>query len=431
MKHLKIKNKGIVDLALMRLIGASTKKEDVNKIGQFGTGLKYALSYLLRNGNNFKVFVGEEEVRFEAKEVKIVNKTIQEIYFNDQSMNITTEYGYQWTAWEIIRELWCNAIDEEDASKDIIDGRSTINGEEGFTTFYIELTQDIQEVVDSWDKYFITRDALYSDDKIAIFKNNDEKDELKIYKNHVLVDDNKHFVSLFHYDLKSCDLNELRQYRGYLGHDVGSAIMNSNKEVVKLYLEDYNFGNENFYETRSSYFGMFDYSMDKIRDIFEGYVFLHPESSKQPKGKIVSVPNDLYEILEKCGMPCEKINTKNCYNGYYGGGGSGYGLGSLSYKEVQNSFLNNSLKRLARKYKYTSEIVIALPITAKEDFEVIPDGGRLVFNSNLDVKSDKDLEAIFIIGMLHNQESNMYSLMKRFIKIILRSSNFKKVLFGS
>ncbi len=71
MKHLIISNKGLLDITLLKLMGASTKTEDTSKIGQFGTGLKYAISYLLRTGNNFKFFIGEKEVIFTLKPIII------------------------------------------------------------------------------------------------------------------------------------------------------------------------------------------------------------------------------------------------------------------------------------------------------------------------------------------------------------------------
>lgn len=425
MKHLLIENKGLLDVTLMKLIGASTKTEDTTKIGQFGTGLKYAISYLLRTGNQFKIFIGETEISFELKELHVLNKSLHEIYCDGVSMNITTQYGYQWTAWEILRELWCNAIDEEHALKKVIDGRSKQQGKEGFTRFYIELTEDIEHVVNNWADYFINDTPLYEDTKIAIYRNPGK--QLKIYKNHVLVDDNKHYKSHFVYDLKGCDLNELRQYRGYHGSDIGKAIMNSNKEVVDEFIKLYNNADSDVIEKNNIYFSDYAYSKDKIREIFQGYLFLHPESNKSCSGRVVRIPKDLYLILEKCGLSCEKIKVRRS-SGYYGGSGTGYETADIGYKEVQNDYLKKGIQRLMRKYKCDTPFVIAASID--REFEVIPSNNTLVFNTELDILADKDLESVVIIGILHSKNTNMYQLMKRFVKIILRSTNFKKILFS-
>ena len=49
MKYLIITNKGEIEPQALHLVGASTKRGDSSKIGQFGSGNKYALAYLLRN----------------------------------------------------------------------------------------------------------------------------------------------------------------------------------------------------------------------------------------------------------------------------------------------------------------------------------------------------------------------------------------------
>ena len=136
----------------------------------------------------------------------------------------------------------------------------------------------------------------------------------------------------------------------------------------------------------------------------------------------------MYNILKECELPCEKIKVKRSGSGWYGSSSIGYNETDIAYKEVQNNFLNKALKRLMRKYKCTTPFVIGASIDA--DFEIIPGFDKIVFNTMLDVLSDKDLEAIVIIGMLHSKETNMYYLMKRFVKVILRSSSFKKILFS-
>ena len=65
MKYLKIQNQGLLDIRLVALMGGTTKANDEYKIGQFGTGLKYTLAYLIRNNIDFKIFVGTEEIKVE------------------------------------------------------------------------------------------------------------------------------------------------------------------------------------------------------------------------------------------------------------------------------------------------------------------------------------------------------------------------------
>jgi len=60
MKYLKIQSKGEIETEALSLMGASTKKEDFNTIGKYGSGGKYSISSLIRNGIDFKIFSGEK-----------------------------------------------------------------------------------------------------------------------------------------------------------------------------------------------------------------------------------------------------------------------------------------------------------------------------------------------------------------------------------
>ena len=58
MKFIKITSKGEIDIRAFSLVGATSKRNDNSKIGMFGSGLKYTLSYLLNNNIDFRVFSG-------------------------------------------------------------------------------------------------------------------------------------------------------------------------------------------------------------------------------------------------------------------------------------------------------------------------------------------------------------------------------------
>lgn len=117
MKYLKITNNGELDIRLVALMGGTTKSKDKFKIGQFGTGLKYTLAFLYRNNLDFKIFVGTDEVKLHTEKEIIRNETFEIICINGQRTSITTKMGEDWLAWMIVRELWCNALDEGGAEK--------------------------------------------------------------------------------------------------------------------------------------------------------------------------------------------------------------------------------------------------------------------------------------------------------------------------
>jgi hypothetical protein len=112
MKYLKIQNDGLLDIRLVALMGGTTKSNDKYKIGQFGTGLKYTLAYLFRSNLDFKIFVGTEEIKLHIEKEVIRDEDFEIICINGNRTSITTRMGEDWEAWMIIRELWCNALDE-------------------------------------------------------------------------------------------------------------------------------------------------------------------------------------------------------------------------------------------------------------------------------------------------------------------------------
>lgn len=104
-------NPGVAELAALTTLGVSVK-EGENAIGMFGTGFKFAVAVLLRNGCTVRLFRGKEEHVFSLRDTVIRGKTFQMVYLDNQSLNITTELGKSWEVWMAYRELHSNALDE-------------------------------------------------------------------------------------------------------------------------------------------------------------------------------------------------------------------------------------------------------------------------------------------------------------------------------
>lgn len=424
MKYLKLSNKGEIDVRLIFLMGATTKTDDLSKIGKFGTGMKYAISYFLRNGIDFKVFSGENEVMFNTEEQVIGNNVFEEIYCNGKSMNITTHYGHQWQAWEALREIWCNAKDEGLEGKKTLDSRSVMQGTKDTTCFYIQMTKEIREVYEKWGSYFLEDVPLYEDDSVAIYKNTEGK--LKLYKNTVLIEDSEVYNSLFHYDIKQAELNELRQYRGYHKSDIGRALLNSNKAVIELLLEAIK-ANTDCMEVKLDW-DYLTYDAKKVKMLFGGNLYLHPESDATLKGRFVKVNATLFNLLQKVGLPCEKV-TKT-YGGYFGGSGAGYSDAKAgSYKKIEMPELKVRIDAILSKYNEYIEYIIAQPI--KSDFEMVWEYKKAIFSSSLEHLSDADLESTVLIGILHSKNKNLYKVLKRLVKMLYKKEFFKQIFFGT
>lgn len=245
MKYLKIQNNGELDIRLVALMGGTTKTNDKYKIGQFGTGLKYTLSYLFRNNIEFKVFVGEKLIDIKTEKETIKDTDFEIVCLEGHRTSITTQMGHQWNAWMIIRELWCNALDEGGSLREVITDDELVIGEAEKTTFYIQLTTEIQQVLDNWSSYFIhNKEPMWENDDYAIYENS-EKGNLKLYKQGVLIYQHPHTKSLFNYDIKGADINELREFRGLVSYEVFNALEKPNETVITYFLQ--NVGKEKDY----------------------------------------------------------------------------------------------------------------------------------------------------------------------------------------
>lgn len=232
-KYLKIQNKGELDIRLIALMGGTTKTNDKYKIGQFGTGLKYTLAYLFRNKIDFKIFIGNQEIKIHTEKEMIAGQCFEIICINGQRTSITSLMGSDWTAWMIIREVYTNALDEGEANYEITD---KIIGKIDTTTFYFEMKPEIMEVYNNWHHYFIIGcEPYYQDENVKIFP---QKGKLTIYKQGILIHQEE-MDSLFNYDFLNCPLNELREYKGFLEYDIYKTICNINDpKVIQYFIEN-------------------------------------------------------------------------------------------------------------------------------------------------------------------------------------------------
>lgn len=105
-------NPGEIDLRGATIAGLSAKDSD-SPIGFFGTGLKYSIASILRWGGNITIHAGLTRHTFSAQELEFRGKSFSQIFHNDQPLGFTTEYGKNWEPWQVFRELYANALDED------------------------------------------------------------------------------------------------------------------------------------------------------------------------------------------------------------------------------------------------------------------------------------------------------------------------------
>lgn len=105
------RNKGVIDPRSITTFGVSSK-ENSNAIGYFGTGLKYAIAILLREGCEIEIHTGGQKLEFGTMEQTVRVDEFTFVTMNGQPLAFTTELGKNWELWQAIREIWCNCLDE-------------------------------------------------------------------------------------------------------------------------------------------------------------------------------------------------------------------------------------------------------------------------------------------------------------------------------
>ncbi len=205
MKYLKISNQTEIDENAFTLLGACTKRDDSNKIGYFGSGLKYAIAVLLRENIEFKVFSGEKEIVIGLESQLFREQAFNVITVNGKKTSLTTSMGVDWKIWQAIREIFCNALDETDSTHGIVE---EIIPKDGVTSFYLPVgNEEIQQILNSWDNYFSFNRTQIAGDCCKIFHS--LNDTTNIYRKGIRCHDSS-FHSLYDYDFSKIRINESR-----------------------------------------------------------------------------------------------------------------------------------------------------------------------------------------------------------------------------
>lgn len=105
-------NPGQIDPIAISTMGLHFKETN-SPIGFFGTGLKYAIATLLRNGGAIELRAkGQVQAKFTYRPQSFRGTTANIVYMNDTPLGFTTALGKTWQLWMAYRELYSNALDE-------------------------------------------------------------------------------------------------------------------------------------------------------------------------------------------------------------------------------------------------------------------------------------------------------------------------------
>lgn len=205
MKYLKIKNSGEIEPQALTLIGASTKTDDNQKIGMFGSGNKYALAYILRNRIDLQIYSGVNRISIDTKSEIFREEEFEIVYINGERTSITTRMGKDWEMWQAIREVYCNAVDEGDETIEVVKRIEPVDGE---THFYMEYTEEVKKVISDFDKYFSKDKAVVSETSFGKIMTKSHK-TVNVYRKGIRCADTN-YESVYDYDINEIHINESR-----------------------------------------------------------------------------------------------------------------------------------------------------------------------------------------------------------------------------
>ncbi len=140
-------NKSVLPLECISTFGVSVK-ETSNPIGYFGTGLKYAIATLLREGGTVGMCIDGIEYEFTSESRDVRGRAFGFIFMNGNQLPFTTELGKNWHLWQAYRELYSNCVDEG-GTVEITDETERDAPDEG-TSIYVTGLDEIHAGSDSF-----------------------------------------------------------------------------------------------------------------------------------------------------------------------------------------------------------------------------------------------------------------------------------------
>lgn len=227
-----LKNPGLLEIDLMTTMGAHVKESE-SYLGRFGTGMKYAIAVLLRNEIEFDLAIGTNVYEFYTESKTIRGKEFHFCYMRGPSDSIAlgfvTDMGQNWEPRQAYRELYTNAvIDEEGGIAYHGPKENSPRPEEGHTMFRIHGAIDTNGVfLREMDK-----ELLFKDERVEIYAGASDH----LYYQGVRAK-NLNRRSVYTYNIISdCDLTEDRSlcYDFQISRRITSSIVAMGKEHKPL-----------------------------------------------------------------------------------------------------------------------------------------------------------------------------------------------------
>lgn len=303
-------NSGEIDSRLITTFGVNVKDGD-GAIGFFGTGLKYALSILMREGCEVTIQSGLEQHKFGKQSIELRGKPFEFVTMNDATLGFTTEVGKKWELWMAYRELFCNAQDE---GGEVFRADAMPEPREGFTRVIVT-GEKFTDIADNHEKYFLTSAPHLVCERVNVHKGHAHG----VYYRNVLVGKLSERPTLFTYNITgNADLTEDRtlKYSWIVASRIATAVVSSNNvDFVRACV----MAKEDFHESVLDYDNddepsaefmqiMASLVSDRIGSVSQSALKKYRKhSGKGAKPEVVILNHIEQAVLEKSKQFCKKI----------------------------------------------------------------------------------------------------------------------------
>jgi glycosyltransferase involved in cell wall biosynthesis len=312
----------ILDISSM---GDSSKRGDDTTIGQFDSGLKYAIALLLRDNVKIKIDIhnnGELENNFTFGQKKIEDSqtgkdknliTIFDINGVETVTGFAFNLGYNWKNWMSYREIMSNVLDEKGFAYDSTQWKQfpdsiEYNGTNTVITLEFDESNEFFEVWQNRHLYMNFEEPLFKVSSSVECLENKER-YLRIYKQNILVYEDKDRPSRFAWNIKFGDIDERRILSNLYSveQSIAYAIQDTNNEEFLRHIITSSFQTEEkeFLSTNSYYSDWISDTVKKVaHEVYEEF------------GEVRSYDwlIDKVKKQKDCKIAGKKIKT--IYNGY-------------------------------------------------------------------------------------------------------------------
>lgn len=243
--YIKIWNKSDgVNRLNLQYLGLSTKRENDEKIGQFGSGIKYAPILALRKDIDFVITSNDDDGEYELRYTTNFDRGIEVVCYDYGTYQVPSSFTIDagklsWeTEFQIYREAVSNAKDgaesESDWGVELVENIEYIKGQ--FCVF-ITATPEMRVIAKNHDYYYCDKAKSYytHNNDFSILEN--RYGNTVVYCKTVLAYENDK-PSFFHYNSKFAKLNEERKLSSFYStqYDIARAIaeMDNSEAITKV-----------------------------------------------------------------------------------------------------------------------------------------------------------------------------------------------------